>query len=194
MERRRREGRVGGGAHGANTEPGSNPPGLLTYLLTRTYFVTTDYAHLGSHPRAQLDAAQARQQRVRRVLDLGLLGPEQLRAANEQRARACAWVLTRGRRRHSCFRGQPGRGERARASSGAWHPLVYFTERHSVLRGTCQGAVAPASMAHWRASITRRPSSIRTSATTSATTSASASPTTSASATLGPAAPPQPPP
>ena len=152
MERRRREGRVGGGAHGANTEPGSNPPGLLTYLLTRTYFVTTDYAHLGSHPRAQLDAAQARQQRVRRVLDLGLLGPEQLRAANEQRARACAWILTRGRRRHSCFRGQPGRGERARASSGAWHPLVYFTERHSVLRGTCQGAVAPASMAHWRAS------------------------------------------
>ena len=142
---------MGGGAHGANTEPESNVThlgSLLMYLLTYLLLST----HRGAHPTAQLGVAQARQQRVRRVLDLLLLGPEQRRAAGEQRARAGAWVLTRGRRRHSCFRGQPGRGERRGASSGAWHPFVYFTERHSVLRGTCQRAVALASMAHWRAS------------------------------------------
>ena len=115
MERRRREGRVGGGAHGANTEPGSYPPGLLTCLLVLTTYyllpdllLTTDYTHLGRHPRAQRDVAQARQQRVRRVLDLGLDVLEQRRAAGEQRARAGAWVFSRGRRRHCC---RP-RGER----------------------------------------------------------------------------------
>ena len=35
---------MGGGAHGANTEPGFNPPGLLTYLLTYLLLTTRTVA------------------------------------------------------------------------------------------------------------------------------------------------------